>query len=192
MYCVRKASPDRLYRAALLRNRFADTILKAREKALEKGDKRDPEKVRMEREELERQQRESLSLYIDDSTIIVEKVERSKLFQEVTNSFFNIEKALLQAEAKAVEDAQRKAEAEVAAAARNGNDDGTDGGELRTTTNVSLFSEPFPFHFQFYVKHKRNKYLGDLLTHYLRRRKNLNLSLLTALGKSRPFPTHYL
>ncbi|KAA0065631.1 putative bromodomain-containing protein [Cucumis melo var. makuwa] len=55
---VGKASPDRLYRAALLRNRCADTILKAREKALEKGDKRDPEKVRMEREELERQQRE--------------------------------------------------------------------------------------------------------------------------------------
>ncbi|KAA0032508.1 putative bromodomain-containing protein [Cucumis melo var. makuwa] len=58
MYCVGKASPDRLYRAALLRNRFANTILKACEKALEKGDKRDPEKVRMEREELERQQRE--------------------------------------------------------------------------------------------------------------------------------------
>ncbi|XP_022921708.1 transcription factor GTE10-like isoform X1 [Cucurbita moschata] len=54
----RQVSPDRLYRAALLRNRFADTILKAREKALEKGEKRDPEKVRMEREELERQQRE--------------------------------------------------------------------------------------------------------------------------------------
>ncbi|KAA0055456.1 putative bromodomain-containing protein [Cucumis melo var. makuwa] len=48
MYCVGKASPDRLYRAALLRNRFADTILKAREKHLK----------RMEREEFERQQRE--------------------------------------------------------------------------------------------------------------------------------------
>ncbi|KAA0037062.1 putative bromodomain-containing protein [Cucumis melo var. makuwa] len=58
MYCIGKASLDRLYRAALLRNRFADTILKAREKAFEKGDKRDPEKVKMEREELERQQRE--------------------------------------------------------------------------------------------------------------------------------------
>ncbi|KAA0038828.1 transcription factor GTE10 isoform X2 [Cucumis melo var. makuwa] len=55
---IGKASPDRLYRATLLRNRFANTILKAREKALEKGDKWDPEKVRMEREELERQQRE--------------------------------------------------------------------------------------------------------------------------------------
>lgn len=32
----RQVSPDKLYRAALLRNRFADTILKAREKALEK------------------------------------------------------------------------------------------------------------------------------------------------------------
>ena len=32
----RQVSPEKLYRAALLRNRFADTILKAREKALEK------------------------------------------------------------------------------------------------------------------------------------------------------------
>ncbi|KAA0056557.1 transcription factor GTE10-like [Cucumis melo var. makuwa] len=84
MYCIGKAFLDRLYHAAL----------KAREKALEKGDKRDPEKVIMEREELERQQRE--------------------------------EKALLQAEANTAEDARRKAEAEVAAAARDGNDDGTD------------------------------------------------------------------
>uniref|UniRef100_A0A9I9EB27 Bromodomain-containing protein n=1 Tax=Cucumis melo TaxID=3656 RepID=A0A9I9EB27_CUCME len=52
MYCVGKASSDRLYRAALLRNHFADTILKARENELEKGDKRDPEKVRMDRENL--------------------------------------------------------------------------------------------------------------------------------------------
>eukprot|EP00257_Ricinus_communis_P021156 XP_015580572.1 transcription factor GTE10 [Ricinus communis] len=54
----RQVSPDKLYRAAILRNRFADTILKAREKALEKGEKRDPEKLRKEREELERQQKE--------------------------------------------------------------------------------------------------------------------------------------
>ncbi|KAA0047629.1 global transcription factor [Cucumis melo var. makuwa] len=37
MYYVGKASPDRLYRAALLRNQFADTILKAREKHLKMG-----------------------------------------------------------------------------------------------------------------------------------------------------------
>lgn len=30
----RQVSPDKLYRAALLKNRFADTILKAREKTL--------------------------------------------------------------------------------------------------------------------------------------------------------------
>ncbi|KAA0056528.1 transcription factor GTE10-like [Cucumis melo var. makuwa] len=155
MYYVEKASPDKLYRAALLRNRLADTILEALEKAFEKlqGDKRDPKKVRMEREEFERQQRE--------------------------------EKALLQAEAKVAEDSRRKAEAEVAAAARDNNDDGTDGGELRMATNVSLFSEPFPFRFQFCVKQKRNKYSGDLLTHYLQRRKR-------ASEKPRPFPTHYL
>ncbi|KAM1739690.1 hypothetical protein ACFX11_015368 [Malus domestica] len=54
----RQVSPDKLYRAALLRNRFADTILKAREKALEKGEKLDPEKLRIEREELEKRQKE--------------------------------------------------------------------------------------------------------------------------------------
>ena len=32
----RQVSPDKLYRAALLRSRFADTILKAQEKTLEK------------------------------------------------------------------------------------------------------------------------------------------------------------
>ncbi|GMY15060.1 transcription factor GTE10-like isoform X1 [Fagus crenata] len=54
----RQVSPEKLYRAALLRSRFADTILKAREKALEKGEKGDPEKLRIEREELERRRKE--------------------------------------------------------------------------------------------------------------------------------------
>ncbi|XP_058093848.1 transcription factor GTE8-like isoform X2 [Magnolia sinica] len=54
----RRVSPEKLYRAALLRNRFADTILKAREKTLGQGEKGDPEKVRREREELEKQRRE--------------------------------------------------------------------------------------------------------------------------------------
>ncbi|XP_040988843.1 LOW QUALITY PROTEIN: transcription factor GTE10-like [Juglans microcarpa x Juglans regia] len=53
-----QVSPEKLYRADLLRWRFADTILKAREKALEKGEKRDPERLRLEREELERRQKE--------------------------------------------------------------------------------------------------------------------------------------
>ncbi|KAA0059850.1 global transcription factor [Cucumis melo var. makuwa] len=72
MYCIGKASPDRLYLVALLRNRFADTILKAREKELEKIAKRN----------------------------------------------------------LAAGYRRRKAEAEVAAAARDNNDDGTDGDEL--------------------------------------------------------------
>ncbi|KAK9684277.1 hypothetical protein RND81_10G198400 [Saponaria officinalis] len=55
---ARQVSPDKMYRAALLKSRFADTILKAQEKTLEKGEKRDPEKLRLEREELERRQRE--------------------------------------------------------------------------------------------------------------------------------------
>ncbi|XP_073151433.1 transcription factor GTE8-like isoform X2 [Henckelia pumila] len=49
----RQVSPDKLYRAALLKNRFADTILKAQEKTLGQDDKGDPEKLRREREELE-------------------------------------------------------------------------------------------------------------------------------------------
>ncbi|CAN6449044.1 unnamed protein product [Victoria cruziana] len=80
----RQVSPKKLYRAALLRSRFADTILKAREKALDQqGEKGDREELRREREELERQQRE--------------------------------EKARIQAEAKAAEDARRQAEAVAAA-----------------------------------------------------------------------------
>lgn len=82
----RQVSPEKLYRAALLRSRFADTIIKAQEKTLEKvritnvclfpftswystfnvvrivdqGEKLDPEKLRTEREELERRRREGI------------------------------------------------------------------------------------------------------------------------------------
>ncbi|KAG6553500.1 hypothetical protein Mapa_004412 [Marchantia paleacea] len=80
----RQVSPDKLLRAALLRGRFADTILKAQEKTLphNKNEKLDPEKVRRDREELEKRQKE--------------------------------EKARLHAEAKAAEAARRKAEVEAA------------------------------------------------------------------------------
>ncbi|GKV05435.1 hypothetical protein SLEP1_g17450 [Rubroshorea leprosula] len=57
----RQVSPEKRYRAALLRNRFAETIFKARKKALEKGEKQDPEKLRIEKEELERRHREDLA-----------------------------------------------------------------------------------------------------------------------------------
>ncbi|KAJ3681160.1 hypothetical protein LUZ60_015649 [Juncus effusus] len=50
---------DKQYRAALLKGRFADTILKAREKTLDQGAKKDPEKLRREKEELERLKREA-------------------------------------------------------------------------------------------------------------------------------------
>ncbi|XP_019161639.1 PREDICTED: transcription factor GTE8-like isoform X2 [Ipomoea nil] len=53
----RPVSPERLYRAAVLKNRFADTILKAREKTLVQGEKGDPEKLKREREELEMQKK---------------------------------------------------------------------------------------------------------------------------------------
>ncbi|KDO69315.1 hypothetical protein CISIN_1g004033mg [Citrus sinensis] len=92
----RQVSPDKLYRAALLRNRFADTILKAREKALEKGEKRDPEKLRIEREELERRHRE----------------EKARLQAEAKAA----EEARRKAEAEAAAEAKRKRELEREAA----------------------------------------------------------------------------
>ncbi|KAF7838199.1 transcription factor GTE10-like [Senna tora] len=92
----RQVSPDKLYRAALLRSRFADTILKAREKALEKGEKLDPEKLKIEREELERRQKE----------------EKARLQAEAKAA----EEARRKAEAEAAAEAKRKRELEREAA----------------------------------------------------------------------------
>lgn len=92
----RQVSPEKLYRAALLRSRFADTILKAREKTLDQGEKGDPEKLRREREELERQQRE----------------EKARLQAEAKAA----EDARLRAEAEAAAEAKRKRELEREAA----------------------------------------------------------------------------
>ncbi|XP_014489995.1 transcription factor GTE10 isoform X2 [Vigna radiata var. radiata] len=92
----RQVSPEKLYRAALLRSRFADTILKAQEKALEKDEKRDPEKLRLEREELERRQKE----------------EKARLQAEAKAA----EEARRKAEAEAAAEAKRKRELEREAA----------------------------------------------------------------------------
>lgn len=92
----RQVSPEKQYRAALLRSRFADTILKAREKALEKGEKRDPEKLRLEKEELERRQKE----------------EKARLQAEATAA----EEARRKAEQEAAAEAKRKRELEREAA----------------------------------------------------------------------------
>lgn len=53
----RQVSPSKLYRAALLKNRFADTILKAQEKTLKQGEKGNLERLHREREELEMQRK---------------------------------------------------------------------------------------------------------------------------------------
>ncbi|KAA0047156.1 global transcription factor [Cucumis melo var. makuwa] len=81
MYCIGKASPDRLYRASLLRNRFADTILKAREKHLK---------------------REGWRRATDGGRLKLKLQSQRRM------------------------------------AATDDNEDGRDGGELRTATNVSL------------------------------------------------------
>ncbi|XP_022715676.1 transcription factor GTE12-like isoform X2 [Durio zibethinus] len=52
-------SPKKALRAAMLKSRFADTILKAQQKTLlDNGDKTDPVKMQLEKEKLERRQRE--------------------------------------------------------------------------------------------------------------------------------------
>ncbi|KAL5709757.1 hypothetical protein ACHQM5_020406 [Ranunculus cassubicifolius] len=52
-------SPSKALRAAILKRRFAATIVKARQKTLlDNGEKTDPVKMRQEKERLERQQRE--------------------------------------------------------------------------------------------------------------------------------------
>ncbi|XP_062109058.1 transcription factor GTE8-like [Humulus lupulus] len=91
----RHVSPEKQYRAALLKNRFADTILRAREKTLNEGD-RDPEKLRREREELEQQQRK----------------EKARLQAEAKAA----EEARRRAEAEAAAEAKRKRELEREAA----------------------------------------------------------------------------
>lgn len=92
----RQVSPDKLYRAALLRSRFADTILKAQEKTLDKGEKLDPEKLRLEKEELERRRRE----------------EKARLQAEVKAA----EEARRKAEADAAAEAKRRRDLEREAA----------------------------------------------------------------------------
>lgn len=92
----RQVLPENLYRAALLKNRFADTILKAREKTLLQADKGDPEKLRLEREKLE-----------------VQKMrEKARLQAEARAA----EDARKQAEAAAAAELKRKRELERAAA----------------------------------------------------------------------------
>lgn len=92
----RQVSPEKLLRQALLRSRFVDTILKAQEKNLEKDEKRDPEKLRIEREELERRQKE----------------EKARLQAEAKAA----EEARRKAEAEAAAEAKRKRELEREAA----------------------------------------------------------------------------
>ncbi|XP_023733574.1 transcription factor GTE9 isoform X2 [Lactuca sativa] len=54
----RQVSPDKLYRAALLRSRFADTILKAQEKTTGKVEEQDRERLRLEKEEVEKRRKQ--------------------------------------------------------------------------------------------------------------------------------------
>ncbi|KAF6173684.1 hypothetical protein GIB67_000586 [Kingdonia uniflora] len=92
----RQVSPEKLYRAALLRNRFADTILKAREKTIIQGEKGDPDKLRREKEELERLQRE----------------EKARLQAEAKAAEEARKRAAAEAAALAAAEAKRKRELE--------------------------------------------------------------------------------
>ncbi|XP_073142032.1 transcription factor GTE10-like [Henckelia pumila] len=92
----RQVSPDKLYRAAILRSRFADIIIKAQENSIEKGERPDPEKLKLEREELERRRRE----------------EKARLQAEAKAA----ELARRKAEAEAAAEARKKIELEREAA----------------------------------------------------------------------------
>ncbi|KAL7099237.1 hypothetical protein ACP275_09G070700 [Erythranthe tilingii] len=90
----RQVSPEKLYRAALLRGRFADIIIKAQENTVEKG--ADPEKLKFEKEEFERRRRE----------------EKARLQAEAKAA----EEAKRKVEEEAAAEAQRKRQAEREAA----------------------------------------------------------------------------
>lgn len=92
----RQVSPEKQYRAALLKNRYADIILKSREKTLSQNDKGDPEKLRRKREELELQK----------------KKEKARLQAEAKAA----EDAQRRAEAEAAAEARKKRELEREAA----------------------------------------------------------------------------
>ncbi|XP_051119323.1 transcription factor GTE10-like [Andrographis paniculata] len=92
----RQASPDKLYRAALLRSRYADIIIKAQENSIDKGEKLDTEKLKLEKGELERRRRE----------------EKARLQAEAKVA----EEARKRAEAEAAAEAKRKRELEREAA----------------------------------------------------------------------------
>ncbi|KAK9088174.1 hypothetical protein Scep_027256 [Stephania cephalantha] len=56
--CEGQLSPSKSLRAAMLKSRFADMILKAQQKTLSTGDRVDPLKVKQERERFEKKRRE--------------------------------------------------------------------------------------------------------------------------------------
>ncbi|KAL3617549.1 hypothetical protein CASFOL_037870 [Castilleja foliolosa] len=92
----RQVSPDKLYRAALLRSRFADIIIKAQENSIDKGEKPDPERLRREKDELEKRRKE----------------EKARLLAEAKAA----EAARKKAEVEAVAEAKKKRELEREAA----------------------------------------------------------------------------
>ncbi|XP_048595247.1 transcription factor GTE8-like isoform X2 [Brassica napus] len=95
------APSEKQYRAALLKNKFADIILKAREKTLpQNSNKGDPEKLRKEREELELQM----------------KKERARLQAEAEAAEDARRQAEAEAAAEAAAESKRKRELEREAA----------------------------------------------------------------------------
>ncbi|KAL2515351.1 Transcription factor GTE9 [Forsythia ovata] len=123
----RQVSPGKLYRAALLRSRFADIIIKAQENTFEKGERQDPEKLKLEREEFERQRREGLIFFKMFAYMQCTLLDTRYCHAHIFCLFFSfnddvdlsvLEKARLIAEVKAAEVSQKKAEAEAAAEAR--------------------------------------------------------------------------
>ncbi|XP_010485366.1 PREDICTED: transcription factor GTE9 isoform X2 [Camelina sativa] len=84
--------PEKRYRAALLKSQYADLILKAREKTLNQNEKRNPEKLRLEKDELE----------------LKKKKEKARLQAEAKEAEEARRKAKAQAAAEAAAEAKRK------------------------------------------------------------------------------------
>ncbi|KAK9170194.1 hypothetical protein Syun_002334 [Stephania yunnanensis] len=67
--CEEPLSPRKSLRAAMLRSRFADTILKAQQKTLSTSERVDPLKVKQEREKFEKKRREGQRRLLQEARI---------------------------------------------------------------------------------------------------------------------------
>ncbi|KAL3617443.1 hypothetical protein CASFOL_037764 [Castilleja foliolosa] len=81
----RQVSHDKLYRAALLRSRFADIIIKAQENSIDKGEKPDPERLKREKDKLEKQRKEASSNPLEQLGLYMKNEEEEEEVEPQSN-----------------------------------------------------------------------------------------------------------